>query len=301
MFLQFTGDKRGKFGWRGTKDFLTTLGAIQADGITKYPDVAYAHGLRMPRQPLQSPSAACGSPLTVSQPGTPLFLEGQTSPFFPSSGSSGRRGMHPGFGTQHLRSGSGDGHLNGNGHDRAAALALGGIGYDSHSNDPYDKLHLSGSMGSSDNAYLEHINAIPSLDIDPLSGSMDNDCLPNSPDLRGSDLDTSEIDAFAAHLLAGDVPMELASAAGVPKYNKKRTALKKSSKVAPVAASAPAAENHEEVSFLTCALFLLILGVCNSGTFRHISPSHFLSCPHSSWWRASASRSCSCSWWAWTD
>jgi hypothetical protein len=28
-YVQFTGDKRGKFSWRGTKDFLMTLGAIQ--------------------------------------------------------------------------------------------------------------------------------------------------------------------------------------------------------------------------------------------------------------------------------
>jgi hypothetical protein len=28
-YVQFTGDKRGKFSWRGTKDFLMTLGTIQ--------------------------------------------------------------------------------------------------------------------------------------------------------------------------------------------------------------------------------------------------------------------------------
>ncbi len=27
--IQFAGDKRGKFSWRGTKDFLYTLGNIQ--------------------------------------------------------------------------------------------------------------------------------------------------------------------------------------------------------------------------------------------------------------------------------
>ena len=210
----------------------------------------------MPQQPLQSPSAACGSPLTVSLPGTPQYVEGQTSPFFGSSGGSGKRGMHPGFGAQHLRTGSGDGSISrstSNGHDRSASLALGGIGYESHSQDPYDKMHLAGSIegGSTDNAYLEHINAIPSLDVD----SMDNvDLLPNSPDMRGSDIDTSEIDAFAAHLLSGEpVPMELASAASLPKYSKKRTALKKSSK-APAASSTATAggENHEEVFLLSC-------------------------------------------------
>jgi len=218
----------------------------------------------MPQQPLQSPSAACGSPLTVSQPGTPQYVEGQTSPFFGGSASgSGKRGMHPGFGAHHLRTGSGDGSIsrstsNGHGHgghDRSAALALGGIGYESHSQDPYESME----GGSTDNAYLEHINALPSLDVD-LSASMDNvDLLPNSPDMRGSDIDTSEIDAFAAHLLGGEtVPMELASAAGVPKYNKKRTALKKSSKTPAASATGAGAgaDNHEEVLFLVLLPFV---------------------------------------------
>eukprot|EP01033_Poteriospumella_lacustris_P015487 gene15487-11078_t len=35
--VQFAGDKRGKFSWRGNKDFLRTLGEIQEDGLRAFP------------------------------------------------------------------------------------------------------------------------------------------------------------------------------------------------------------------------------------------------------------------------
>lgn len=43
--VQFAGDKRGKFSWRGTKDFLWTLGEIQEDGMSTFPLVATQSGL----------------------------------------------------------------------------------------------------------------------------------------------------------------------------------------------------------------------------------------------------------------
>lgn len=42
---QFAGDKRGKFSWRGTKDFLYTLGSIQNDGLTRFPQISTEIGL----------------------------------------------------------------------------------------------------------------------------------------------------------------------------------------------------------------------------------------------------------------
>eukprot|EP01031_Cornospumella_fuschlensis_P035156 gene35156-42581_t len=47
-FVTFAGDKRGKFSWRGTKDFLYVLGSIQDEGIHKYPQIAAQHNLSHP-------------------------------------------------------------------------------------------------------------------------------------------------------------------------------------------------------------------------------------------------------------
>jgi hypothetical protein len=43
--VQFAGDKRGKFSWRGNKDFLRTLGEVQEDGLQAFPLMAAQSGL----------------------------------------------------------------------------------------------------------------------------------------------------------------------------------------------------------------------------------------------------------------
>jgi len=43
--IVFTGGKRGKFTWKGTKDFLFCLGCLQAEAIAKFPESALNCGL----------------------------------------------------------------------------------------------------------------------------------------------------------------------------------------------------------------------------------------------------------------
>lgn len=219
--------------------------------MTKYPDIAYAHGLRLPEQPLNSPSAACGSPLTnSSQPNTlPQVGDGLHSPFYTASSSGGRRGLHPGFDEKHLTS-SNEGVGGVLGRDRTASGQLaGGIGYESASVDAYDENNRNSShlhalpLHLDSHAYLTHL-AGSSLDTHDHEMSLDH-----ADFTASTDLDGTELDAFATHLLASDVPMmELANSntASIPKYSKKRTALKKSSKNA-AAATTAVADNHEEV------------------------------------------------------
>jgi len=81
--VTFTGDKRGRFSWKGTVDFLMTLGAIQNDAVVKYPDLAVANGLQLgpPLSTLVAPGVGVAgsqggefiseSPLTMSPNSTP--------------------------------------------------------------------------------------------------------------------------------------------------------------------------------------------------------------------------------------
>lgn len=181
----------------------------------------------------------------MSLPSTPVFMEGQTSPFFGPSGSSSKaRGKHPGFESAALEGER----------DRSAALALNGnngIGYETESLDPYDKqlMTSAGPLTSS------------SLDIDP-SALMDPYPSSSSPTARNNhDLldsnELTELDAFAAHMLSTDVPMELSQPELMPKYSKKRAAVKKSSKTTTASTDGKAAgESHEEVIFIAQGVFL---------------------------------------------
>ena len=43
--VTFTGGKRGKFSWKGTKNFMMSLGSMQAEAIYKFPEMACKSGL----------------------------------------------------------------------------------------------------------------------------------------------------------------------------------------------------------------------------------------------------------------
>ena len=243
--LQFTGDKRGKFSWRGTKDFLTTLGAIQADGIGKYPDIAYANGVRLlgsskPRlsvshhhQRHHSGGGDGGSEhsSTVSTP-----MDGQTGGM-----------LSPGTVTSTASGGSGVSKL--------AEAHLESIAEcDTFSSDAFDRSSLSGAGGR----YIHNSNEPDSLELH-LDGLSDFHAPQLQSYLDKADLDGSELDAFvqlmAADAAVDDMHMNESTAAGQPKQGKKRTALKKSSKTpSAVAASSSGGNtpsgNNEEVRFL---------------------------------------------------
>ena len=187
----------------------------------------------------------------MSLPSTPVYMEGQTSPFFGASGSSSKaRGRHPGF----------ESAVQDSERDRSAALALGpgssGIGYENDSVNPYDK-HLTASVGTASEpsaGYASHLAT--SLDIDLSSTLMDPDPQSSSsPIAQLESTELTDLDAFAAHMLSTDVPMELSQPELMPKYSKKRAAVKKSSKSATPAGDKAAGDSHEEVCIIfSCSI-----------------------------------------------
>jgi hypothetical protein len=207
------------------------LSLIQADGIAKYPDIAYAHGVRQASHTsaqasptLTSISALyAASPLTSAEH-TPVHSQSQSSPDFPLSNAFG----HPSSsGSRH--------HLD---------MHLGGIaGFGSNSTDAFEKNSLS------DGHYITNVNASDCIDM-----NLENIDFAHSPrDIEKSELDGSEMDAFV-QLMGTDSLLESLHGAqndsnggGLPKYSKKRTAVKKTSKTPAAATSATSTENHEEV------------------------------------------------------
>jgi hypothetical protein len=205
----------------------------QADGIAKYPDIAYAHGVRQASHTsaqasptLTSISALyAASPLTSAEH-TPVHSQSLASPDFPLRDAFGNpissNSRHP------------------------LDAHLGGIaGFGSNSTDAFEKNSLS------DGHYITNVHASDYIDM-----NLENIDFAHSPrDIERSELDGSEMNAFvqlmgADSLLESlqDAPNDSNSGGGLPKYSKKRTAVKKTSKT-PAAASTGAAstESHEEV------------------------------------------------------
>jgi hypothetical protein len=205
---------------------------VQADGIFKYPEIAYANGIRLTNTPLASPALS-------SVPG-----------MFSALPSTGNTPVHAQQSFR-ARSQSQDSNQAPNGRNGIAS------GCESSSVDGYEKHSLSGGQYLHDHhdcgdMNLEHIDfgQVPQRDIER------------------SELDGSEMDAFV-QLLAADTlldqlqPGDPSGAGGAPKYSKKRSAVKKSSKGQPTTPATNASattESHEEVGYWlsTCALSVLI-------------------------------------------
>jgi hypothetical protein len=194
----------------------------------KYPDIAYAHGVRQASHggPQDSPTLTSISALYAASPLTSAEhtpVHSQASPDFPLPNAF----AHP--------SSSGSRH-----HD----VHLGGIaGFGSNSTDAFEKNSLSGGH------YITNVHASDCIDM-----NLENIDFAHSPhDIEKSELDGSEMDAFV-QLMGTDSLLESLHGAqndgnngGLPKYSKKRTAVKKTSKTPAPAAGSTVTENHEEV------------------------------------------------------
>lgn len=198
--------------------------------MQKYPDIAYAHGLRL----VATPAAASAIPSALtSTNSTPINASAFSFGNFPfgnsqDAGGDGGRGVH--------------------------LPTMDGIANcDSDSVDAFEKNSLSGGQYSLNCATDDMEVNIDSIDFS--HGSNVDDSRQSEHE---NDLDGAELDAFV-HLIAADSMLDqlssanaaaasaAAATAAAPKYSKKRTAVKKGSKGS-VAAPEPN-PHHEEVLF----------------------------------------------------